>query len=49
MDPFGKKHKTGEQTAKTGKAAAGRREASRKKHSADKVELHRTRAEGKPL
>ena len=38
MDLFGKKHKAGGRAAKPGTAAASRRNASRKKQDADKVE-----------
>ena len=43
MDLFGKKHKTGGRAAKPGTAAASRRNASRKKQDADKVEKLRAR------
>ena len=42
MDLFRKKHKTGKTSAKPGTAAAGRREASRKKQGSDKLERRRT-------
>ena len=38
MDLFGQKHKAGGRAAKPGTAAASRRNASRKKQDADKVE-----------
>ena len=43
MDLFGKKHKAGGRAAKPGMAAASRRNASRKKQDADKVERFRER------
>ena len=43
MDLFGQKHKAGGRAAKPGTAAASRRNASRKKQDADKVEKFRAR------